>query len=328
MTDTVCVIGNLNIDLIIRQVPRLPVWGQEVVGTSHAVVSSGQAGYLAFALAHLGLTVRLIANVGSDAFGQQIVNDLRAAGVDLTGVETAARETGISVAIVRPDGERAFVSNLGCLNVFDEHLVARQWDQTRGANIVCLVGSSVLPALSTVAAARFLAQARAAGQLTAFDPGWDPNGWPPETIAATRALLRHVSVFLPNQDEAHVLTGCDDPAAAAAALAANGADVVVVKCGAAGSLARRGDEIVRLPARPVQVYDAVGAGDTFNAGFLAGWGRGWPLPACLAFGSAAASLYVSRAADRFPSWAEVAAAARDFALPLGVSFDFDHERRV
>lgn len=316
----ICVIGNLNMDLIIRQVPRLPVWGQEVVGTSHTLVSAGQAGYLAFALARLGDPVSVIANVGSDIFGQQIVHDLRRAGVNVDGVETAERETGISVAIVRPDGERAFVSNLGCLNVFDEGLVERAWGQTAGADIVCLVGSSVLGALSAAASAGILARARAAGQITAFDPGWDPNGWPQETIAATRALLRHVTAFLPNQDEARALTGHDDPAAAAAALAADGPEIVVVKCGAAGSVARRGDETVHLPARPVAVYDAVGAGDTFNAGFLAGLGRGWPLLACLAFGSAAASLYISRAADRFPTWAEVTAAARDFALPQGAPF--------
>ena len=184
MSNTVCVIGNLNIDLIIRQVPHLPVWGQEVVGSSHALLSSGQAGYLAFALARLGIPVSVIANVGPDAFGRQIVGDLRAAGVDVSGVETAETETGISVAVVRADGERAFISNLGCLRDYDESLVERHWDRAAGADMVCLVGGSVLPALSAAASARLLVRARDAGSLTALDPGWDPNGWPPETVAA------------------------------------------------------------------------------------------------------------------------------------------------
>ena len=102
MLSSICVIGNLNIDLIIRQVPHLPAWGQEVLGTSHMQVSSGQAGYLSFALSRLGIPPSLIGNVGEDMLGKQILADLDAYGVDLRGVwVTPGGQTGITVAIVR-----------------------------------------------------------------------------------------------------------------------------------------------------------------------------------------------------------------------------------
>ncbi|HEX5500588.1 MAG TPA: PfkB family carbohydrate kinase, partial [Thermomicrobiales bacterium] len=95
----VCVVGNLNIDLIVRGVPALPRWGQEVAGTSHAAASAGQGGNLAMALGRLGVATSLVANVGDDLFGQQIRDDLAASGVEAAAVETAAGATGITVGI-------------------------------------------------------------------------------------------------------------------------------------------------------------------------------------------------------------------------------------
>jgi len=83
--------------------------------------------------------------------------------------------------------------------------------------------------------------------------------------------------------------------------------VVVVKLGREGSLARADGREVRQAALPAEVVDTVGAGDVFNAGFLAARLRGRPLQACLAAGSAAAALYVARPRDRFPSAAQVEA---------------------
>ena len=317
MPQRACVVGNLNIDLIVRGVPDLPRWGQEVAGTSHVAASAGQAGYLALALARLGTAVGVVANVGDDAFGRQIVDDLRRAGVDTRAVETAAGATGISVGIVRADGERAFVSDFASLGDFDLALVERHWDVVAAADVVALVGQCCLPRITPAVARHILGRARAAGKTTVLDTGWDPAGWPPETVAGVRALLAEVRVFLPNRDEAAALTGTDDPAAAARLLLADGPEIVVVKSGADGSLAVTRETEVALPALPVEVRDAVGAGDTFDGGFLHGLARGWPLERSLAFGNAAAAIYVSRLSDRFPAAGEVEAAVARLLPPGG-----------
>jgi ribokinase len=111
---SVCVIGNLCVDLIIRGVSALPHWGQEVIGSSHALMSSGQAGYTAFALGRLGVPTSVVATVGDDLNGKKIIEDLITYSVDTDGVIIVpGGQTGITVAIIREDGERAFVSTLG-----------------------------------------------------------------------------------------------------------------------------------------------------------------------------------------------------------------------
>lgn len=307
----VCIIGNLNMDLIIRRVPALPAWGQEVNGLSHTLVPSGQAGYLAFALGRLGVPTSVIGAAGDDAFGAQIVDELRRFRVNASGVALLpGGQTGITVGIVRPDGERAFVSNLASSRDFDEAMVLHHWSPVEAASVVCLVGTFCTPALTLPVCARLLDKARAAGKITMLDTGWDPQGWQPDTLAAFRPLLAQVSLFMPNLDEARALTHEETPAAAAEALQALGPEWVVIKCGAQGSYARWGTESAFAPPRPVTVFDAVGAGDVFNSGFLYGLLHDWPLPACLAFGNTISSLYISRPAERFPVLSEVALTAR------------------
>jgi len=307
----VCVLGNLNIDLIIRNVPRLPVWGQEIAGLEHVAVSSGQAGYLALALSKLGIVTYVIGTVGSDAFGDQIMGDLKAYGVDATAVEVVQDgQTGITVALVRPDGERAFVSDFACLRALDEALVLRHWGQVEVADILCLVGMFCLPGLTLPAANNLLAKARGIGKATMLDTGWDPGDWPTETLSGIRQMLQHVTLFMPNEDEARVLSGGMAPEQAAAHLQALGPEIVVVKCGSRGSVAQIGSKSLTMPALPTTVFDAVGAGDIFDSGFLLGYISGWPPETCMAFGNAAASVYIGRARGRYPGLADVIAASK------------------
>jgi sugar/nucleoside kinase (ribokinase family) len=306
-----CVIGNLLTDLILRGVERLPQWGHEVQGANHTVASAGQAGYLSFGLVALGVPASVIGNVGHDDAGSRILRDMSRGGVTVDGIEVSRTgATGISVAVVRLDGERAFVSDFASLVEFDEALVMRHWDLVRRATLVCLVGLFNLPSLDLAAAKRLLAAARAEGKTTVLDTGWDPNGWKPETVEGVKSLLNEVDIFLPNAEEAFALTRKSDGMAAAEALEEHcGGGLVVVKRGGEGSIARRGGQAWVVPALQTKVHDSVGAGDIFNAGFLYGHSRGWEVPVAMAFANAAASIYVSRSQDRFPGASDVLEAA-------------------
>ncbi len=307
----VCVIGNLNVDLIIRNVSEMPKWGQEVIGDEHILVSSGQAGYLAFALRGLEIPTRLIGNVGEDIFGYQIIEDLRACGVDTQGIEIShGYPTGIAVAIVRKDGERAFVTNLGSMTAFSIETANHGWLKAEGAKLVCLVGIFMLSGLGLDGCNKLLGKARAEGKMTMLDTGWDPANWPKATRVGIQAMLKDVTIFLPNIDEARAITQKDKPEDAAQELLSMGAQLVVIKCGAGGSFASDGLQTCWVPAVPVNVFDAVGAGDNFNAGFIFGMQAGWPLNACMAFGNSTSSLYISRRVDRFPHLSEVLNTAR------------------
>lgn len=311
----ICVIGNLNIDFVIRNVPKIPEWGQEVMGLGSDQFSSGQAGYLSMALARLGIPTSLIGNVGDDFHGRQILAELEAYGVSVEGVSCmGGAKTGISVAIVRADGERAFITDLGCLRVFSQKMVDAHWNLVENASIVCLVGLFCTPGLSFTAASQILRRAKTAGKITMLDTGWDPLNWSSETLAGLYSVLSEVTVFMPNQDEARAITGKESLVEMARALHLAGVEKVVIKCGNSGSYASNGFASCVVAPRVVKVYDAVGAGDIFNSGFLFGFLKDWSLEACLAFGNTVASLYISRTTNRFPHLLEAAQIGRHYPI--------------
>jgi sugar/nucleoside kinase (ribokinase family) len=139
-------------------------------------------------------------------------------------------------------------------------------------------------------------EARAAGVATSFDTNWDPD----RRWDGVGPMLAEAGLFLPNEREAALISGVMDPLEAAHRLiamaedagrpAAAGPLTVVVKMGADGALVVRGDEALRLPADPVEVVDATGAGDSFNAGFIFGVLDGRPLDQALALAVACGSL--------------------------------------
>ncbi|MCX7024576.1 MAG: carbohydrate kinase family protein [Spirochaetes bacterium] len=309
------IIGNLNMDLVIRGLPGMPAWGQEVIGDDCILLPSGQAGYTSFALRRLGIPVRLVANVGDDPWGSSIREALAAAGVDCRGVEARkGSHTGISVACVRDDGERAFVSYYGCLMEFDGDMIRRNRGFIPSPDILAFCGLNTFPNLSPLHVEEIFRETRLRGGETVLDTGWDPLGWKEPRIGELRHLLSEVSVFIPNIDEAKAITGRESADEAAKALLDYGAGLVVVKLGAQGSMALGAGICESIPALPVRVFDAVGAGDVYNAGFMTGMLRGDGLRDRMIFGSAAASLYISRDRDRFPSNHEVVRAAIPYLI--------------
>src|SRR5439155_26788621 len=131
---------------------------------------------------------------------------------------------------------------------------------------------------------------KSAGLTISLDTNDDPvDRWQ----GGIHDALPFVDVFLPNEREARKIAGANDLDSAIQKLASI-VPVVVVKLGAGGAIAQRGRETFRSPAIDVTVVDAVGAGDSFNAGFLSQYVRGADLPACLAAGNLAGALSATR----------------------------------
>jgi len=301
----VCIVGNLNIDLIIRNIPHLPVWGQEVLGDNYTQVSSGQSAYTAFALQKYHVPTSIVGNVGDDIYGEKIITDLENSGIDISAVEKVEDgNTGITVAIVRKDGERAFVSDPSSLGKFDRKMVERHFDHVLSSAIVCVVGIFFLPRFSIQDVKFVCEQSQKSGKLTLLDTGWDPYNWQKKTVGDLRNILKHVDYFIPNMDEAQALTGKDSPEKAAQILLSDGCKTVIIKLGEKGSYLLSSKQETFVPAHKVAVFDAVGAGDVFNAGFIYGTLQKWPLEARMIFGTATSALYISKLVDRFPELGE------------------------
>jgi sugar/nucleoside kinase (ribokinase family) len=277
------VLGDANPDLLMTG-DVVPTFGQaEHVVDAARFLIGGSGAIAACGAARLGLRTAFAGAVGDDVFGRFMLDALSKRGVDTSGcVVTDAAPTGISVILSRGD-DRAILTSTGAMrrlraDVIDAALLARARHVHVSSFFLLRELASDLPTL--------FGRVHADGATTSIDPNWDPSGaWDGGLLE----LLRATDVFLPNSAEARALTGLDDIDIAAQALAERGA-VVVVKFGEGGGLAISGDEVVRRESIATEVVDTTGAGDSFDAGFLAGRLAGWPLERSLALAVACGSL--------------------------------------
>ena len=273
----VLVVGDANVDLVLRG-DVVPRFGQaEQLAESGELVLGGSASIVAAGLARLAVPTSLVARVGDDAFGSFTLDALRGYGVDVCAVEVDAHvPTGLSVILSTPD-DRAILTVLGTIPTLTPdrvRAVARDLLGGGGGGHVHVASYFLQPALAR-GLASLLADLRAEGLTTSLDTNWDPA----QEWAGLDEVLAHVDVLLPNTAELRALSGAlggpgDDDVACAAFLAARGPRVVV-KDGARGGWSL-GPDGVRTHASglSIDVVDTTGAGDSFDAGYLAACAHG------------------------------------------------------
>jgi sugar/nucleoside kinase (ribokinase family) len=286
----VLALGEVNVDLILSGLPRLPEWGTEVLAQDLALRLGGSTANFACCCAALGLRVALVGWVGEDDFGSFLLAQLKRSGVSTELVRRAPdRPTGLTVAL-SGTADRAFVTALGTIDYLTAaHVPAQLLAATRHIH----VGSYFLQAGLQPDLPALFARAHELGATTSLDVGYDPHQrW----NGQLRAALRQTDVFLPNEVEATGITGFADPEAAAAVLGALG-PLVVVKLGPRGACAYEAGHTYLQPAYSVQVADTTACGDAFNAGFLFGWLRKLPVRECLRLGNACGALMATVAGN-------------------------------
>ncbi|NLS20650.1 carbohydrate kinase family protein [Rhizobium sp. P40RR-XXII] len=287
------VIGNVNIDLILGPAAPWPKAGTEVIVDHDELRVGGQAGNSALAWEGLGIDYEIAANVGSDQFGRWLGD---AFGARSSKWPVRPEGTTLSVGITHPDGERTFFTTRGHLPHFSLDDVLAVLDSKRLAGgYALLCGAFLTENLARDYNALF-DWADKHRITVALDTGWPLDGWTQANCDSVRRWLSRCGIALMNEVETTTLAGMDDPAEAARALHAlmpEGA-IFVVKRGPDGALAIDADStLVSATAPRVTVVDTIGAGDVFNAGFLAALARGEPPAACLSAGTAIASRAIS-----------------------------------
>lgn len=282
------VAGEINPDIVVASANIAPAFGQAertvdrislTIGSSSAITACGAA--------RLGLRVAFVGVVGDDAFGRWMLEALAARGVDVSACRVdPSLATGASVILSRPD-DRATLTAVGAMSA----LTANDLPDGLLARAAHLhVGSVFLQDGLRAGLAGVFARARGLELTTSIDPGGDPGGrWD----GGIGAVLQECDLALPNREEALRIAGHtgDDIVVATRTLAALG-PVVAVKLGHEGGLVVAGDDAYRAAAPEVEVVDAIGAGDAFDAGFLAGWLDGQSAEACLRLAVACGSLSV------------------------------------
>ena len=297
------VIGTATVDLFVSNLPAMPrSEGDEFTVDSLVFFDQplrtslgGNGANSACALARLGAPTALVARLGKDHLGDWMAAQLREAGVATDGVRQS-RGWGTATTLILSDRRQnrmAFYHD-GANRQVERNAVSQGLLQQ--SQMLLLTSYSILPGLRPDGAVDLLRSAQNAGAGAALDIG--PAVGEPARLDELRPLLPHTDYFICNQHELQVCTGEGDLASGMAAVLHAGANCIVIKRGAAGAAvlqaADRGAP-VEVPGFPVDVQTTVGAGDSFNAGFLLAVQEGAAPAAAARFGNAAAAIVISTA---------------------------------
>jgi sugar/nucleoside kinase (ribokinase family) len=274
--------GILVADHVCTPMDALPEAGHLVAVDGMYLLTGGCAANVAVNVAKQGIRVGAVGKVGEDVWGRFIREDLGARGVETSQVLTSDREQTSQTMILLCKGQdRRFVHTFGANRDFRAEDVSR--DYLEGAGVFYVGGYLVLPKLVPDDLAALFRYCRDRESRTVLDVVV-PTGF--RYQGELEPVLPHTDVFLPNNDEAQMLTGESDPTRQALALRARGAETVVITLGDEGLVCAQGEHVWRAAHFPSEVLDQTGAGDAFCAGFIAGMVRGMDLEGCIRYGSA------------------------------------------
>jgi sugar/nucleoside kinase (ribokinase family) len=283
----VSVIGELNLDLIFYGLPAKLELDREHLATNLSLTLGSSSAIFAHNLARLGSSVGFSSSIGSDSLGPICIERLAEANIDLSRVKKFdGKITGLTVIL--PQGKERYIltypgtmaeyslADLDLKYVFDaKHLHVASY----------FLQKAIQPSLEQI-----FREAKAAGLTTSLDTNDDPDDrWTPEI----QKLFPHLDLLMPNEHEARRMAGVEDIDKAIEVLSKK-VKTLVLKRGSKGAMVVSGEKRFTVLPLSVEVVDAVGAGDSFNAGFLHQFVRKASLEDCLAFGNVIAALSTTR----------------------------------
>lgn len=272
MADVVC-LGILVADCVGKPIESMPERGKLALVDSMELHIGGCASNTGTALAKIGVDAAIIGKVGNDGFGDFMVNELSKHGADCSGiVRDEVTHTSATMVMVDSKGERTFIHYIGANATLTEQDV--DWNVVENGKILHVAGTFLMPAFDGQPTANVLKKAKELGVITSLDTCWDSRGnW----MKLLEPCLPYVDYAVPSIEEARMCTGKQDPSDVADVFMSKGVKTVALKMGDQGCYIKNKDIELRIPIYKVDAIDAVGAGDAFAAGFLAGIVNGWDL---------------------------------------------------
>src|SRR5580692_4387985 len=277
----VCVVGEINLDLILYGLPKELVLDRELLASGLALTLGSSSAIFAHNLAMLGTKVGFVSKIGADPLGKIALERVAAAGVDLSRVKQTAGRTPTGLTVAIPYLQQRYILTFPG-TMFEMQYSDIDMEYVRSARHLH-VSSFFLHRALRPRILDLFRQAKAAGLSTSLDTNDDPeNKWDQDLLE----VLKYVDIFLPNDREAKKIARTDDLSQAINHLAGL-AKVVAVKRGSAAAICRSGQEQVSLMPPSVKAVDDVGAGDSFDAGFVRQFLTGAKLEDSLVFANLA-----------------------------------------
>jgi ribokinase len=298
MTD-ICVVGGINMDLVV-QVPHIPRPGETVQGEEVTRFPGGKGSNQAVAASRLGATVTIVGQVGADAFGEELLATLGAAGVKTDGVRRVhGKATGVALISVAGDGQNSIVVAPGANMAWDDSAIA-DVERAVGQCRLLVLNLEVPPPVI----ARAVHAAKHSEARVILNPAPHRRG--------DEGCFGEVEIFVPNQVEAALYAGVEpvsvrDWGKIGQHLRGLGPPTVVVTLAAEGSVIVSSDGVTKVPSFPVQVVDTTAAGDAFVGGLAVAVLSGVSLREAARYANACGAVAVTRAGAQpsLPRRAEV-----------------------
>ena len=259
----------------------MPEPGELVPTDDLRIALGGCASNAGLDLAKVGVRVGVSGCVGDDSAGEFVIQTLAAGKVDTAGIHRIAGPGTAGTMVINVKGQdRRFISTPAANTRFTVAHIPPDW--VRQARVFYVGGYLMMPALETGAFVELFRTARAGGAKTVLDvvllgkDYWD----------RLAKILPETDVFLPNDDEAALVTGLKDPVEQAECFRRAGAKTVVITLGSRGSILVSDRLRLRAGVYPVQFVGGTGSGDAFDAGYIVGLLDGADPAGCLRWGSA------------------------------------------
>lgn len=268
--------GDIDLDILLYGLPEELPLERELLADSMAIRLGGSAAITAHNLAALGSAVGFISAAAQDDFGALCRNELTRAGVDVSRMAPIeGGQTGVTVHL-QHEAQRHMLTYAGTTAslTFDDLDLEYLCDSRHFHMSSYYLQSALTPRIPEL-----FERLKQAGVSISLDPNDDPAGtWDRSVLEA----LKFVDVLLPNEREACMLAG-EARLEDAIAILRERVPLLVVKHGARGATAYSKTESCPAAGREARVVDAIGAGDSFNAGFLHAWLRDWTMDRALAY---------------------------------------------
>jgi len=275
----VLVVGELNVDLILDKIEKFPEVGKEVIAKNMTLTLGSSSAIFASNISSLGAKTAFLGKIGNDKFGEIVLESLQKSKVD-TSLIKIDQQLGTGATIVLNVGEdRANTTYPGAMDFLTvDDIDDSDLEKARHLHF----SSYFLQPGMWGRLGDLFKRAKQLGLTTSFDMQWDPNEtWDLDI----EGVLPYVDVFLPNEKELMFLTKKDNLFAAIDWIKKY-TSILVVKRGNEGSMVHCQDQLTDLPPfLNTQVVDAIGAGDSFNAGFIYKFINGCSIADCQKFGN-------------------------------------------
>jgi ribokinase len=286
------VIGDVSADLVLGPISGWPRIGTETIVEQSELRAGGSAGNAALAVSYLGGTPQLLSVVGNDETGAWLSGEFRALGGSLAVCEAP---TTVTVGLLHSSGERTFFTTRGHLEKLTYELLRPSLvPAAHPGSLALLSGVFLSPALQA-SYPKLLRELNALGYQVALDTNWPPQGWSAALRAELAGWIGHCEHVLLNDLEVLSLADVDDLATAVERLTPmlRAGASLVVKTGPRGAIGIQDGKRCEAAAHTAEIFDTIGAGDSFNAGYLLARLDGAGLEDALAAGCRTAATIIS-----------------------------------